>query len=100
MDYLHVENEKRDKVKVVEHRDLKIQSYLCPSDLDKVEEKLLFQHRSRIIDIKQNLRNMDQDDMCPLCKDAKDTQEHVFNVLSWSKITTLLLMISLTQLIC
>ena len=39
--YLNSEQQKRDKVKHVEHRYLKLQPYLCPGQLEIKEAKLL-----------------------------------------------------------
>ena len=76
--YLNAEKEKRDKVKHAEHRYLKLQPYLCPGKLGVKEAKLLFQLRTRMVDVKENFRNKYPDTMCPVCKgNSKDTQEHV-----------------------
>ena len=76
--YLNVEKQKRDKVKHIEHRYLKLQPYLCPGNLNIREAKLLFHLRTRMVDVKENFRNKYPDTICPVCKgDLKDTQEHV-----------------------
>ena len=67
-----------EKVKYVEHCYLKLQPYLCPGKLGVKEAKLLFQPRTRMVDVKENFRNKYPDTICPICKgNSKDTQEHV-----------------------
>ena len=75
--YLLAEKGKREKVKYVEHNDMKMETYLCPSDMTTQEAKFLFLLRTKMVDVKVNFKNMYQDKMCPFCKSSEDTQEHV-----------------------
>jgi hypothetical protein len=78
--FIHVNavKEKRDNVKHVEHRYLKLQPYLYPGKVGVKEAKLLFQFRTRMADVKEIFINKYPDTTCPVCKgNSKDTQEHV-----------------------
>ena len=55
--YLIGEKEKRNKVKHVDHTHLRLQPYLCPGILEIQEAKLLFQLRTRMIDVRENFKN-------------------------------------------
>ena len=78
--YLHSEKQKRDKVKNVEHRYLKLQPYLCPREFVIKEAKLLFQLRTKMVDVRENFKNKYSDTMCPVCMGTcTDSQEHVLD---------------------
>ena len=49
-------------------------------DLNVLDSKLLFQLRSRMIDVKANFKNKYVNIKCPICKleGSEDTQPHVF----------------------
>ena len=69
----------------VEHEKFQFQKYFQPSGSSIDEVKLLFQLRSRMVDVRINFKNKYDDTLCPLCKAADDSQEHVF---SCTKLTT------------
>ena len=73
--YLNSEQQKRDKVKHVEHRYLKLQPYLCPGKFEIKEAKLLFQLKTKIIDVREKVKNKYPDTMCPvsmgICRDSQ-----------------------------
>ena len=75
--YLSCEKAKLSKIKDVPHSELKIQNYLQPLALDVQDSKLLFQLRSRMVEVKTNFRNKYSDISCPVCKLTEDTQQHV-----------------------
>ena len=66
------------KIMYVNHKKFEFQSYLNHSVLDIHEAKLMFQLRSRMVDVKTNYSNRYDDTLCPVCKVENDTQEHVF----------------------
>ena len=96
--YLNSEKQKRDKVKHVEHRYLKLQPYLCPGQLEIKEAKLLFQLRTKMVDVRENFKNKYPDTMCPVCMGiCRDSQEHVLecsvlllncNIVAKTKLST------------
>ena len=75
--FLTVEKQKRSKVRDLAHDDLEMQNYLTPNGLSLKHAKLLFQLRSRMLDVRKNFENKYDDLMCPLCKEKADTQQHV-----------------------
>jgi hypothetical protein len=81
--FLTIEKRKRSKVKEVNHDNLTMQNYLSPNGLELKQAKLLFQLRSRMLDVRTNFGNKYDDVLCPLCKEKPDTQQHVleFSVL-------------------
>ena len=76
--YLCTEKLRMSKIMDVNHTKFEFQSYLNPSVLDIHEAKLMFQLRSRMVDVKTNYSNRYDDTLCPVCKVENDTQEHVF----------------------
>ena len=83
--YLTREKLKMSKIMYVEHEKFQFQKYFQPSGSSIDEVKLLFQLRSRMVDVRINFKNKYDDTLCPLCKAADDSQEHVF---SCTKLTT------------
>ena len=79
--YLNVEKLKMSKIMYVKHEKFEIQQYFQPSGMNIDETQLLFQLRSRMVDVKINFKNKYDDTLCPLCKSADDTQEHVFSCI-------------------
>ena len=77
--YLTKEKAKLSKVMDVPHKELKIQSYFYPMKLSVQQAKLLFQLRTRMVDVKVNYRNKYIDIFCPVCKIANDSQQHLFD---------------------
>ena len=76
--YLCTEKLKMSKIMYVKHIKFEFQKYLNPSVLDIDEAKLMFQLRSRMVDVKVNYSNRYEDTLCPVCDVENDTQEHVF----------------------
>ena len=78
---------KLSKVKYVPHDSLKLQKYFYPSILGVQESKLLFQSRSRMVEVKVNFRNKHQNTLCPVCKivGTEDSQHHVFECVGLIK---------------
>ena len=75
--YLSCEKAKLSKIMDVPHTAFKLQNYLQPMALDVQDSKLLFQLRSRMVEVKTNFRNKYSDLSCPVCKLTLDTQQHV-----------------------
>ena len=76
--YLCSEKAKLSKVMDVFHESFRIQDYFHPSGIKSTEAKLLFQLRSRMVEVKINFRNKYVNLQCPICETENDTQEHVF----------------------
>ena len=71
------EKNKKSKVNDLKYEKLEIQNYLGSKQLNTTEKKLLFQLRTRMIDVKTNFRNMYSDTVCPVCEKNEDEQKHV-----------------------
>ena len=56
-----------------------MQQYLQPSVLDNVQVTLLFQLKSRLVEVKVNYKNKYRDLQCPVCKvdGEEDSQQHI-----------------------
>ena len=61
---------------------MKIQEYLISDELLTCEKKLLFQLRTRIINVKDNFKHGHVDLGFPLCQTYNDTQQHVLECQS------------------
>ena len=75
--FLRAEKQKRSKVREVKHDNLEMQNYLTPTGLSLKQAKLIFQLRSRMLDVRTNFKNKYNDLLCPVCKEKPDTQQHV-----------------------
>ena len=66
--YLSMEEAKLSKIMVVPHSELKLQKYFQPlAMMDVQDAKLLFQLRSRMLDVKKNFPKKYRDLCCPIC---------------------------------
>ena len=61
----------------MKYERFKIQNYLESDKLNTSEKKMLFQLRTRMIDVKTNFKNMYMDKVCPVCEKSEDDQKHV-----------------------
>ena len=68
---------RHSKVLHIVHNKFEIQKYLEGGHLSTLESKFLFALRSRMLDLKENYRGKDRDNICPCCQEHKDTQEHL-----------------------
>ena len=61
------------------HESLRIQDYFHSSGIKSAYAKLLFQSRSRMVEVKVNFINKDGNLQCPICETEgiNDTQELV-----------------------
>ena len=75
--WLLEEKNKKSKVKNLEYERLEIQNYLVSSQLKTTEKKLLFQLRTRMVDVRVNFKNRHSDTICPVCGLSEDEQNHV-----------------------
>ena len=75
--YLNNKKFEKTKLKDLCYEDLKMQEYLKSSDLKISERKLLFQLRTRMIDVKENFKHAYPDHVCPLCGCENDSQQHL-----------------------
>ena len=78
--YLCSEKARLSKIMLVSHNDLEMLQYLQPSVLENVQAKLVFQLKSRMVEVKVNYKNKYSDLQCPVCKvdGEEDSQQHIF----------------------
>ena len=77
LEYLNNQKSKHSKVLHIMHDKMTMQDYLCPNEINQEEAKFIFQLRTRMVDVKTNYGGRHTDDLCPLCKDEEDTQQHL-----------------------
>ena len=78
--YLNKLRENKKKGKEIEYVELKMQNYLQPNttDITNKEAKLLFQIRSRMLNIKMNMKSKYKDNLkCEICEKEDESQEHM-----------------------
>ena len=82
--FLNQKKLKHSKVLHIRHAKLKMQDYLCPSNVRSLEmSKFLFSARTRMLDIGANFSNKYSDKVkCKLGCDVLDTQQHLLEC-SW-----------------
>ena len=71
--------EKHSKVNFLNHPILKMQKYLMPTSLNirKEECQEIFKLRSKVTDVKMNMKNKYESNECEACGKNEETQEHV-----------------------
>ena len=73
------------KVKDIHHGRLEIQKYLSQPVLSNFQTKLLFSLRAKMIFVRENYPNMQNDKSCPLCSTVEnklsDNQEHLLECI-------------------
>ena len=77
LEELNIVKSRHSKVLHIVHNKLEIQKYLEGGQSSTLEGKFLFALRSRMLDLKQNYRGKECDNICPCCHQHKDTQEHL-----------------------
>ena len=68
----------KSKLKDLCYEELKMQEYLN-SSLQIGEKKLMFQLRTRMLDVKENFKHAYPDHVCPLCGSENDSQQHLLD---------------------
>ena len=76
-EWLEIEKDKLSKVKNVNFSKLQIQDYLLPNSLEMKQQKLLFQLRTRMVELKSNFKRKHNDNLCPICHKDGDDQTHL-----------------------
>ena len=76
-EFLKCSKNEKSKLKDLLYDELKIQKYFNSDDLLTSEKKLLFQLRTRMLNVKENFKNAHLDLVCPLCQTKNDTQQHL-----------------------
>ena len=76
-EWLISEKDKLSKVKNVIFNELKMQTFLCPNNLEINQQKLLFQLRSRMTNLKENYKHKYKILLCPICQKDGDSQSHL-----------------------
>ena len=76
--WLMEEKKSKSKLKKLNFENLKMQNYLGSNELETLEKKLLFQIRTRMLNVKANFKNNHSDLSCPLlCGHKEDNQQHI-----------------------
>ena len=75
----------KSKLKDLCYEELKMQEYLKSSSLQIGEKKLLFQLRTRMLDVKENFKHAYPDHVCPLCGSENDSQQHLLDCVTISE---------------
>ena len=76
-EWLEIEKDKLSKVKNVNFSKLQIQDYLLPNSLEMKQQKLLFQLRTSMVELKSNFKRKHNDNLCPICHKDGDDQPHL-----------------------
>ena len=83
--YLNDKKSEKSKLKDLFYDELKMQDYLKSSNLQISEKKLLFQLRTRMVDVKENFKHAYTEHVCPLCESENDSQQHLLDCVTISK---------------
>ena len=71
--WLMEEKKSKSKLEKLNFENLKMQNYLGSNELETLEKKLLFQIRTRMLNVKANFKNNHSDLSCPLlCGNKED----------------------------
>ena len=65
------------KVKDIKYRKLETQSYIKNGGFNTEEIQFLYRLRTRMMDVKQNFKNMYDNNLCRLCQNDEETQQHL-----------------------
>ena len=69
------------KVRSLKHIKLQMQDYLMPNDtnnMNKEDAKMIFQIRSKVMNLKMNMKGKFDKFECSVCFIEEETQEHVY----------------------
>ena len=77
--FKYLESKKKSKTKGVPHMELKIQEYLEPNedDMSLSEKQFIFKSRSRMLEVKANMKNDYTILTCCACGKEEETQMHL-----------------------
>ena len=77
---LESKKQTHSKVKHLKHPRLVTQSYLLPNDqkISKEEIQLIFNIRSRVLNVKMNLQGLHESYECEICEKDDETQKHIY----------------------
>lgn len=78
--YLENLKQKHSKVKMLEHKRLKMQEYFLPNELNvyKEEIQLIFQLRCQVTKLKINLKGLYDTYECEVCMNEDESQKHIY----------------------
>ena len=80
--YLHNKKQKHSKLDDIKFKELKCAEYLLDSRISKNEAKLLFKLRTRMYNVKNNFKNMNNLNLtCDLCKAQICDQPHLLQCM-------------------
>ena len=69
------------KVKSLKYQKLEMQDYLMPNDvtdMNKEDAQMIFQIRSKVMDLKMNMKGNHEKFECSVCFLEEESQEHVY----------------------
>ena len=75
-----MKKQSHSKVKELKHSKLEMQQYFLPNnqEMSKDEIQLIFQIRSKVTNVKMNLKGLYDSFECEVCKDEDETQKHIY----------------------
>ena len=75
--YLFNKQRSHSKIKDIKYTKIQPQEYILSPIFTNDEVSILFALRSRMIKVNANFPTGDLNNLCPLCKEAKDDQQHI-----------------------
>ena len=71
--------ENHSKVKMIHHRNMKMQKYLMPTKvkISQQDIELIFKLRCRVTNVKANMKSSYESFECDACGTEEETQEHI-----------------------
>ena len=88
-EHLKQKKQSHSKMMNIEYNYYNIQGYLKSySILSNKEKQLLFKFRTRMAEVKNNFRNMFDNQCCTLCKENNEDQYHLLNCTALGNNTT------------
>ena len=91
--WLSLKKTELKKVKNVKHETLEIQKYLTSSILSVEQTQFLFHLRTKMLFLRNNYKNMQKEEFCPLCEKTGqkhlDNQEHLLECKMLDTVTDL-----------
>ena len=80
LQYLQEIKQKHSKVKELKHVKLEMQKYLLPNKYESSKEDIqsIFKIRSRVLDLKMNLKGIYDTYECEVCLKEEESQKHIY----------------------
>ena len=77
--FIYLQNNKKSKSRDVIHEELNMQEYLAPNESEESvhAKQFAFKCRSRMLNLKYNMKNMGEDILCSACGEEEETLLHI-----------------------